>query len=296
MADKNQDQDTLAGFAFALSAYVFWGFLPLFLKLVSHISPVEVVGHRIIWSVPLAAAVLLLTKRTAALKAAITSPRTLVMALVTALLIAANWSIYVWAIATDRVLDAALGYYINPLFSVFLAAILLREKLSRLQIVSLGFALTGVIILTVSAGKIPVAAFALTLTWGFYAYFKKSLPVGPNQGFMLEILILLPLAIAFMVYQLIQGQGLFLGGTSDTLLLFGCGLVTAFPLLLYGNGAKRLRLSTIAMMQYIAPTMIFLLAVFVFQEPFGGEKLIAFGFIWTSLAIFSFSLLTTRRP
>ena len=294
MAHSSQDQDTLAGFAYALTAYVLWGFLPLFMKLIAHIPPVEVVAHRVIWSAPLAAGLLLITGRTADLKAALKSPNTLMMGFVTAILIAVNWSIYVWAIASDRTLDASLGYYINPLFSIFLASVLLRERLSRAQIIALSFAGIAVLILTVDAGKLPVAAFWLTLSWGFYAYFKKSLPVGPNQGFMLEVLILLPLAIGYVIYLSYQGDSHFLTTPRNTLLLLGCGVVTAVPLMFYANGAKLLRLSTIAMMQYIAPTMIFIIAVFVFNEPFGSAKMVAFPLIWLSLVVYSVSVFRNR--
>ena len=296
MAKSSENEDTFAGFAYALTAYLLWGFLPLFLKLVAHIPPVEVVAHRVIWSVPIAALVLIVSRRTDALLAALKSPRTILMAMLAASLVAANWAIYVWAIATDRALDGALGYYINPLFSIFLASVLLREKLSKAQMVSLGFAISAVVVLTVDAGKLPIVSLALTLTWGFYAFFKKSLPVGPNQGFMLEVLVLMPFGVAYAIYLGVTGQGHFLSTTPmDTVLLLACGVVTAVPLLFYGNGAKGLRLTTIAMMQYIAPTMIFIIAVFVFREPFGSAKMIAFPLIWLSLAIYSASLLRNRK-
>ena len=295
MSDNSQNQDTPAGFAYALTAYVLWGFLPLFMKLVAHIPPVEVVAHRVIWSLPIAGALLLISGRTADLKAAFKSPKTLVMAFVTAVLVAANWSIYVWAIATDHALDASLGYYINPLFSIFLASVLLREKLNTSQISALSLAVIAVLILTVDAGKLPVAALGLTLSWGIYAYFKRSLPVGPNQGFMLEVLILFPFALGYVVYLALQGEGSFLSTPNDTALLFGCGVVTAVPLMFYANGAKLLRLTTIAMMQYIAPTMIFVIAVFVFNEPFTSAKMIAFPLIWLSLIVYSVSLFRARR-
>lgn len=296
MAKSSENEDTFAGFAYALTAYLLWGFLPLFLKLVAHIPPVEVVAHRVIWSVPIAALVLIVSRRTDALLAALKSPRTILMAMLAASLVAANWAIYVWAIATDRALDGALGYYINPLFSIFLASVLLREKLSKAQMVSLGFAIAAVVVLTVDAGKLPIVSLALTLTWGFYAFFKKSLPVGPNQGFMLEVLVLMPFGVAYAIYLGVTEEGHFLSTTpTDTVLLLACGVVTAVPLLFYGNGAKGLRLTTIAMMQYIAPTMIFIIAVFVFREPFGSAKMIAFPLIWLSLAIYSASLLRNRK-
>ncbi|MGR3713824.1 MAG: EamA family transporter RarD [Shimia sp.] len=287
--------DTPQGFAFALGAYVFWGFLPLFMKMVAHIPAAEVVAHRVIWSVPIAGAVLLVMRRTDALVAALKSPRTLMMACVTAALVSVNWGIYVWSISVDRALDAALGYYINPLFSIALAAALLGEKLTRLQWVAVAMAAGAVGVLWLDAGKLPWPALALTVSWGFYAFFKKSLPVGPNQGFLLEVLILSVPAAIYLIWLAAQGEGHFLRSTEDTWLLLVCGVVTALPLLLYANGAKLLRLSTIGIMQYIAPTMIFLIAVLVFKEPFGQARMIAFPMIWAALVIYSIPMLRELR-
>lgn len=292
-----QNADTPRGYAFAVSAYVLWGFLPIYMKALSHMSPAEVLAHRVLWSVPIAAGVLWLLGRTADLAAALRSPRTLAMGGVTAALISVNWGVYIWAIMSGQALEAALGYYINPLFSIFLGAILLGERLNRLKWCAIILALGAVVILTLDAGRVPGIALALMLSWGFYAYFKKSLPVGPNQGFLLEVLILAPPAFGYLVYLTVQGQGSF-GGASmqDTLLLVGCGAVTAVPLMLYANGAKLLRLSTIGMLQYIAPTMIFLIAVFVFGEPFGQARMIAFPMIWVALALYSYSLWREAHP
>jgi len=292
---KPQHTDTAAGLVYALMAYGLWGFLPLYMKLLSHISPAEIVAHRVIWSIPIAAVVLMVTRRTRDLATALRSPRTLALAGLTAGLVAVNWSVYVWAITSGRALDASLGYYINPIFSVLLGAVILREKLDGLQKLSVAMAAVAVAILTVASGTVPIAALALTVSWGFYALLKRSLAIGPNQGFMLEVLILSPLALGYVVWHGVQGTGQFAGNVSDTLLLLGCGAVTAVPLIFYANGAKGLRLTTIAMLQYIAPTMIFLIAVFVFGEPFGTARMIAFPLIWLSLAVFSFSLLKSRR-
>ena len=292
---KPQHTDTAAGLVYALMAYGLWGFLPLYMKLLSHISPAEIVAHRVIWSIPIAAVVLMVTRRTRDLATALRSPRTLALAGLTAGLVAVNWSVYVWAITSGRALDASLGYYINPIFSVLLGAVILREKLDGLQKLSVAIAAVAVAILTFASGTVPIAALALTVSWGFYALLKRSLAIGPNQGFMLEVLILSPLALGYVVWLGVQGTGQFAGNVSDTLLLLGCGAVTAVPLIFYANGAKGLRLTTIAMLQYIAPTMIFLIAVFDFGEPFGTARMIAFPLIWLSLAVFSFSLLKSRR-
>jgi chloramphenicol-sensitive protein RarD len=290
-----RNEDSLSGFMFALAAYLLWGFLPLYMKALAHIPPVEVVAHRILWSVPVAVAVLWWLGRTSDLRAALTSPRMLGMGAMTAALVSVNWGIYVWAIGSGHALDAALGYYINPLFSIFLGAVLLRERIGRWQGVAIALAAVAVAILTWEAGTLPVVALALTVTWGFYAFLKKWLPIGPNQGFALEVLILLPVALAYLAWLWGSGAAHFAQGVAlDDALLLGCGIVTAGPLMLYANGAKRLRLSTIAIMQYIAPTMIFLTAVFVFDEPFSSVKLLAFGLIWAALVVYSLPLLAAR--
>lgn len=288
--------DTPQGLGFALGAYFLWGFLPLYMKMLAHVGPAEVVAHRIIWSVPLAGLLLVLLRRTGDLRAALGNGRMLAMGGVTAALITINWSIYVWAVTSGHALDAALGYYINPLFSVALGAILLRERLSRAQLVAIALAACAVAVLTISAGTVPWAALGLTVSWGLYALCKRQLPIGPNQGFLLEVLILLIPALGYVTYLGLTGQGQFLVGDMRTNWLFlGCGVVTAIPLILYANGAKALRLSTIAVLQYIAPTMIFLVAIFAFGEEFGTPRMIAFPMIWAALIIYSWSMIRQMR-
>jgi chloramphenicol-sensitive protein RarD len=288
--------DTAQGLGFALGAYILWGFLPLYLKAVSHVPAAEVVAHRIIWAVPIAAGLLIALGRTRDIRAALRSPRTLAMGCVTAALITINWGIYVWAIAENRALDAALGYYINPLFSVALGALLLGEKLDKLQLAAVALALCAVVVLATTLGTVPWAAIAITVSWGFYALAKKQLPIGPNQGFLLEVLILLLPALGYVGYLTATGQSHFMAGDShDTWLLMGCGVVTAVPLILYANGAKQLRLTTIGVLQYVAPTMIFLVAVFVFKEPFGQARMIAFPMIWGALVLYTISMIRQMR-
>lgn len=288
--------DSLPGFLFALTAYLLWGFLPFFMKAVAHIPASEVVAHRIVWSVPLAGLVLVVLGRTADIRAALRSPRMLAMATLTAVLITINWGIYVWAIGAGRAIETALGYYINPLFSIFLGAVLLKEKLTRAQIVAIVLAAAAVVVLALEAGGLPWVSLALCISWGFYAFFRKTLPVGPNQGFFLEVLLLSVPAIGYIIYLETTSRGHFGDtGTADVLWLLACGLVTAVPLMIYANGAKLLKLSTIGIMQYIAPTMIFVIAVFFFHEPFGHAQMLAFGLIWLALFIYSGSMLTSAR-
>jgi chloramphenicol-sensitive protein RarD len=287
--------DTPAGFAFAVSAYVLWGGLPIYMKAIEHIPAPEIIAHRILWSVPVAGLVLVALRRTSDLGRALRDPRMVAMAAVTAALISVNWGVYVWAIANERALDAALGYYMNPLFSVLLGAAILRERLAPAQWVAVGLAGMAVAILTAAAGVVPWVALVLMTTFGFYGYLRKTLPIGPNQGFLLEVLLLSPFAAAYMLW--LGPEGHFLTTTAfDTAMLVGCGVVTAIPLILYANGAKGLKLSTIGILQYIAPTLIMLVAVFVFAEPFGPARAVAFPLIWAALVIYTVSMLRgTRR-
>ncbi|MCX7890599.1 MAG: EamA family transporter RarD [Rhodobacteraceae bacterium] len=287
--------DTLRGFLFALAAYLMWGILPLYMKALADVPPAEVVAHRILWSVPVALAILAATGRTADLRAAMRTPSMLGMAAVTAGLVAVNWGIYVHAIGSGQALEAALGYYINPLFSILLGVLLLGERLRPLQVAAVALAGLAVGLLTWEAGRLPVVALGLTVTWGFYAYFKRRLPIGPNQGFTLEVLILLPLAAGYIVWLWAQDAGHFAQSPRTAALLAGTGLVTAIPLMTYANGAKGLRLSTIGIMQYIAPTLILLTAVFLFNEPFGPARAVAFPMIWGALALYSLSLVRGGR-
>ncbi|UWP95102.1 EamA family transporter RarD [Aliiroseovarius crassostreae] len=295
MAQMKDNVDTPRGLAFVIAAYVLWGFLPLYMKALSHVLPAEVVVHRVIWSVPVAGVVLIVMGRTRELREAFAHPRMLAQAALTAALISVNWGIYIWSIANGQALEAALGYYINPLFSIFLGAVLLGERLNRVQMIAISFAAVAVVILTLEAGRLPLVAVGLMITWGFYAYFKKSLPIGPNQGFLLEVLILTPFALAYMAYLGATGEGVFLSDAPTTLLLLAAGVVTAVPLLLYANGAKGVRMSTVGILQYIAPTMIFLIAVFHFGEPLSGMRLFAFPLIWLALVIYTVPMLRSLK-
>lgn len=290
------DSGARRGFILALGAYLLWGLLPFYMKAVAHLPLAEVVAHRIIWSVPVAAAVLIWLGRTADFKVALRSPRMLAMAALTATLITINWSIYVWAIAVDRTVETALGYYINPLVNVLVGALLLGERLNRMQIVAVALAAVAVVVLTVESGTLPWVSLALAFSFAAYGFFRKTLPIGPSQGFLLEVLLLSIPSLAYVISLASNGEGHFAAGnTTDTLLFMGSGVATAVPLLLFAFGAKLLRLSTIGIMQYIAPTIVFLIAVFIFGEPFDTTKAIAFGLIWAALAIYTWSMLAASR-
>jgi chloramphenicol-sensitive protein RarD len=290
------DSKARRGFLLALGAYLLWGLLPFYMKAVAHLPLAEVIAHRIVWSVPIAAAVLIWAGRMADFKAALRSPRTIAMAALTAALISVNWGIYVWAIAVDRTVETALGYYINPLVNVVVGALLLGERLDRLQIAAVVLAAVAVTVLTVEGGKLPWVSLALAFSFAAYAFFRKTLPIGPSQGFLLEVLLLSVPALGYIVYLIATEQDHIVSSSgTDTALLIGCGPVTSIPLLLFAFGARLLRLSTIGIMQYIAPTIVFLIAVLIFDEPFGTTQAIAFGLIWTALGMYSWSMFRGRE-
>ena len=285
------------GFALAFFAYLMWGMLPLYMKEVAHIPAAEVVAYRVLWSVPVAGLVLFVLGRTADIKAALRSPRTLGMAAVTAAVISINWGVYVWAIAVDRTVETALGYYINPLVTVVLGAVLLGERFDKVQIIAVLLAVVAVVILTIEAGGLPWVSLVLAFSFAIYGYLKKTLPIGPSQGFFLEVLLLTPPCLAYVTWLEMNGQGhFFFGETRDILLLLMAGPATAIPLILYGFGAKMLRISTLGLMQYISPTFIALIAVFVFKEDFGPTRLMAFGLIWLALIIYTWAMLFRKKP
>jgi chloramphenicol-sensitive protein RarD len=266
------------------------------MKLVEHMPAAEVVAHRTVWSIPVAGAVLYALGRTGDIRAALRSPRALAMAALTACLMAANWGVYVWAIAAGRTIETALGYYINPLVSVVMGAVLLGERLDRLQIGAVALAAAAVVVLAVQAGGVPWISLFLAVSFACYGYLRKTLPIGPSQGFFLEVLALSVPAIVYIVWLTARGESHFVPSEpGNAALLLGCGPVTAIPFILYAFGAKLLRYSTIGIMQYMAPTITFLIAVFLFGEPFGGAQAAAFLLIWAALAIYSWSMFGRAR-
>lgn len=289
MNGEIETSDARAGFFFASAAYTLWGFLPLYMKLVDHISPVEVTAHRGLWSLPVAAVLLWYLGRTGDILPTLRDKKKMLILLITASIISLNWGVYVWAIAVGRTIESALGYYINPLITVAMGAAFLGERFTKPQLVAISLALLAVILLTVQGGQFPWLSLFLATTFACYGFLRKTVDVGPTQGFLIEIMILTLLTLPYIFWLEYTETGHLFDGGWNTALLLGCGPVTALPLILYAFGAKRLRLATLGLMQYIAPTLIFLIGLFVFHEPFSQWQLIAFVLIWTALAIYSWS-------
>jgi chloramphenicol-sensitive protein RarD len=294
-ADETENAG-LRGFIYGISAYLMWGIIPFYMKAVAHIPAVEVVAYRVLFSVPVAGVIILALGRTQDLRRAFASPRTLAAAMLTAGLISVNWGLYVWSIAVERTVEAAFGYYINPLVSIMLGAVFLAERFNRLQSVAIVLAVIAVGILTVHAGGLPWISLCLAFSFGFYGFFRKTMPIGPSQGFFLEVVLLSVPSLILVLVLAERGSGHFLAGNPvDTWLLVLAGPTTAIPLILYAWGAKLLPLSTIGLMQYVTPTMIFLIAIFAFREPFSLWQFVAFCFIWIALALYSWSSLRGVR-
>jgi chloramphenicol-sensitive protein RarD len=275
------------GILYALGAYLIWGLFPIYWKLMRHIPAIQLIGHRIVWSFLLLAAALCVTRKWSEWRAPATDRKVIGIYFAAAALVGFNWFIYVWAVNAGYIVEASLGYFINPLLSVLLGVIFLREHLRLFQWISIGIATGGVAYLTVAYGRLPWIALGLALTFAFYGLIKKTAPLSPLHGLTLETGILFVPALFFLAYQDWLGQGAFLhDGLHSDLLMAGTGLITTVPLLLFASAAQRMRLTTIGIMHYITPTCQFLLGVRVYGEAFDASRGLGFGIVWIGLIIF----------
>lgn len=286
-----------AGVLFALTAFGVWGLAPLYFKLIQHIDHLEIVAHRIVWTASALLAILLTASRASPIESWALTRRTFGLLCLSAAFIGVNWITFTWAVTNDRVLDASLGYFINPLVNVMLGVVFLRERLRRAQQAAVLLAAAGVSAQIVNHGGLPWVALILPLAFGMYGLVRKQLSVNSVYGLFIETLILFPLAGAYLGYLGLTQQGAF--GSHDfrmsVLLILGAP-VTIVPLTCFVAGAKRINLSTIGFIQYLAPSITFLLAVFAFREPFGIVQKVTFGCIWISLIVFSVDgFRSTRR-
>lgn len=277
-----------SGFLMGLAAYTIWGSFPLYFKALAHVPAAEVLAHRIIWSAAFLLVFVALTSAGAQLRSMLCDKRTLAILVLTTLLISTNWFVFIYAVAAGKVLESSLGYYINPLVSIFLAAVFLGEKLTGRQKLSIALAAVGVIIQTVMVGHLPVISITLAFTFGLYGLIRKAARVPAVTGLAMEMTLLSPLALAYIFWLMSSNDLSFMAGGKDTdVLLLLVGVVTATPLILYGGALNRLRLSTMGIMQYIVPTAHFAWAVFAFGEQFTTGHLVSFGFIWAGLILYS---------
>jgi chloramphenicol-sensitive protein RarD len=290
--DKRTEQQ--AGVLYAAFSYILWGFLPVYWKLLDHVNADEILANRVFWSFFFIALILVLNKKwrlfTGTLLGLAQNKKQLAALAVASMLISINWFMYIWAVNSDQMIEASLGYYINPLVSVLLGMVFLKERLSMLQYVSFALAAIGVLIMTISYGQFPWIALSLASSFGLYGLAKKLIKVDSAVGLALETLVVMPLAAIYIGYLLNQGtNSLFAGSLSTTLLLAGAGAATAVPLLFFAKGAQRIPLATLGILQYIAPTLTLILGVFVYHETFSTIHLLAFTFIWSALILYSLS-------
>ena len=275
------------GFLCALGAYLLWGGLPLYFRALDHIGPQEMLAHRILWGLPTGLVFIIIAHRWKAFRGALTRSNLTWLAL-SAILIATNWLIYIWAVSAERVTEASLGYFINPLVSVLMGMVFFSESLRRAQWVAIAIAVAGVSVMTWELGRLPWVSLCLCFSFASYGAVRKKVAIDSRAGFTIETAILAPLAFAWLTWFQATGQGGWVGDYGwDWLTLPLAGPITAVPLILFALAAKRLKLATIGMMQYMTPSLQFLIAVLVFREPFSSVEAIAFGLIWTALIVFT---------
>jgi chloramphenicol-sensitive protein RarD len=285
-----------AGALYALAAFLAWGFNPVYFKAVEDVPVVEVVAHRIVWAVLLLSMVVSIGRQWPAIARALTDRRAMRALAISTVLLSSNWGLYVWAVANERILETSIGYFINPLVSVLLGVAFLGERLNRVQMAAVALAVAGVAYLTWSYGTAPWIALYLACSFGVYGLVRKTAPVDALGGLFIETLIVVPFALGYLVWLQATGDAAFRSaGLGFDLLLIASGPVTALPLLWFSAAARRLNLSTVGFFQYIAPSTQFLLAIFVYGEPFTPAHAVTFPLIWTALAILTADAVRRQR-
>ncbi|WP_256078538.1 EamA family transporter RarD [Massilia sp. YIM B04103] len=276
------------GILYAVLAFLCWGLFPLYFHALGAMPAMEILAHRMLWSLVFLAVVLLLRRQWSWLGAVLRQPKVLASFIASSLLLSANWFVYIWAVNNGHVIDASLGYFINPLFNVLLGLLVLKEKLRRGQWLAIGVAASGVLWLTWQAGQLPWIALLLGISFGGYGLLRKTAALAALEGLSFETLLLFPLAAGYVVWLTLHGANTFLNTDSSAMrwLLAAAGPITAIPLLLFAAGARRIPLSVLGMLQYISPTMQMLLGMFVFHEAFSSERLAGFIVIWSALALY----------
>lgn len=276
------------GVIYAALAYGIWGLFPLYFRQLTDVPALEVIMHRTVWSLGFVLLLLLALRRWAWVRDVLRQPRVLGAFAVSALLLSGNWLTYVWSVQNAHVLDASLGYFILPLVNVALGFVFLGERPRRGQWLAVGIAGTGVLWLAVQAGHVPWIALVLAVTFGVYGLLRKIAVLGALEGLALETALLAPLAVAYMGWQAWAGHGVFVLGTPTLLAwLLLAGPLTAIPLLLFAAGARRIPMTTLGILQYLSPTLLFLLSTLVFGEPMQAVRLLGFALIWTALVVYS---------
>lgn len=292
---SRRDAGQKQGIAYAAVAFFAWGVLPFYWKALSQVPSLEILAHRILWSFVFITIVLWLQNRIP-VKIFLRDKNRRKSLFITSGLIGLNWFIYVYAVNSGRIVEASMGYYINPILSVFLGIIILKEKLNILQLVAFLCACTGVIYLTLDYGRFPWISVVLACAFALYGLFKKTTDVDSMPGLMIETMFLAPIALSVIVYRAVVGRGaLFNLSLPTDLLLIGAGVVTTMPLYWFAQGTKRIRLSSVGFLQYLAPSLMLLIGVFVYDETFSYAHMMSFGLVWCGLILYTISLMRGSR-
>ena len=295
MSEPASGGEARSGVLIGLAAYTMWGVFPIYFKLVAAVPPFEVLGHRILWAVPFGALIILARKQWREVVAAFVDRTMLAWLILAAVCISANWLIYIWAIQNDRIVETSLGYYINPLMFVAVGAVMLGERLRRLQAVAVALAAFGVVFLTVSGGTVPWVALSLASLFTAYGVIRRQIAVGAMPGLFIETALLLPFAAAWIGWLVLQEEAaISTGSTGLAALLVAGGPITVLPLLCFAIAAKRVSLTTIGFLQFIAPTLQFLIGVY-YGEPLTAARIVCFVCIWAAVLVFSYDALRRGR-
>jgi chloramphenicol-sensitive protein RarD len=288
--------DTRRGAAFGATAYLLWGIFPLYFPLLDPAGAVEVLAHRVVWSLVVVGVLVQVTHRWDAVREVLADRRKVARLAAAAAFLAVNWGVYIYGVTTDRVVETSLGYFINPLVTVMLGVVVLRERLRPLQWTALGIATVAVLFLAVQSGRLPWISLVLAFSFGIYGLLKKTSHVGALEGLTVETAVLTPLALLYAAAIQVSGDATAIShGVGHAVLLVLVGVITAVPLLFFGAAASRVPLTTLGVLQYLAPTMQFLIGVLLFHEDMGLARLLGFCLVWTALAVFTADLLGARR-
>ncbi|MBL4823954.1 MAG: EamA family transporter RarD [SAR324 cluster bacterium] len=291
---QSYNPETRAGIEYALLAYISWGFLPIYWKFLNTVPALEVLTHRMVWSMFFLLGLLAVQKRLGEFRELFRSPKHILMLLGTAILLGGNWFVFIYAVNTNQVIETSLGYFINPLLVILLSAVFLKERLNTWQCIAVGLAFLGVLNFLWNFGSLPWIALSLALTFSFYGLFRKVIPVKPLVGLLMETALLAPLAAVLIVVWEVDGSGSIGTEWSTDILLIGSGMVTSLPLLWFTNAGKRLRYSTMGFFHYITPSIQLGIGVYLYNESFTSTHAVTFALIWTGLAIFSFNSLQAK--
>jgi len=291
-----EQQRTRQGILLAIGAYTMWGIAPIYFKSLSEVSPLEILSHRVVWSFFLLAFLLHIGRSWRNVRDTLTSKKKMTYLVSTSLLVGANWLIFIWAVNANHMLDASLGYYINPLINVLLGMLFLGERLRKLQWFAVGLAAIGVLVQLIAFGSVPIVAIGLAFSFGFYGLLRKKVGLEAQTGLFIETLVMLPAAMIYLLFIAESATSSLANNPMQlNLLLIAAGVITTLPLLCFTGAATRLKLSTLGFFQYIGPSLMFMLAVLIYGEAFTSDKAITFAFIWGALVVFTFDGITNNR-